>query len=136
MRIDSRLDNFLSWLTGSVLVATAMVLAIRSDEGKRQEALQPKQFLPTPAQEPLSLQVARATETGRGRRAQAPSEIPWVGWKDILVRTYREIQSDRLFALAAAVAFYSLLALFPSIGAGVSSYALFADPGTISKHLS
>src|SRR5262249_9631741 len=41
-----------------------------------------------------------------------------------------------VFALAAGVAFYSLLAVFPAIAAGVSCYALFADAGTISKHLS
>src|SRR4029077_7095452 len=52
------------------------------------------------------------------------------------VRTYREIQDDRLLALAAGVAFYSLVSLFPAIAAGVSSYALFANVGTISKHLS
>ena len=45
------------------------------------------------------------------------------------------IQDDRLLALAAGVAFYSLIALFPAIAAGVSSYALFADAATISKHL-
>ncbi|HEY6735104.1 MAG TPA: YihY/virulence factor BrkB family protein, partial [Roseiarcus sp.] len=78
----------------------------------------------------------RAVERGRGRRARAPSQIPWRGWKDVFVRTYREIQEDRLLALAAGVAFYSLVSLFPAIAAGVSSYALFANVGTISKHLS
>ena len=34
------------------------------------------------------------------------------------------------------MAFYSLVALFPAIAAGVSSYALFANAATISKHLS
>jgi membrane protein len=57
------------------------------------------------------------------------------GWTDIFVRTYWEIQSDRLLALAAGVVFYSLVALFPAIAAGVSSYALFADAATIGKHL-
>jgi membrane protein len=38
-------------------------------------------------------------------------------------------------ALAAGVVFYSLVALFPAIAAGVSSYALFADAATIGKHL-
>jgi membrane protein len=51
-------------------------------------------------------------------------------------RTYREIQDDRVLALAAGVAFYSLVSLFPAIAAGVSSYALFANVATISKHLS
>jgi membrane protein len=138
MKIAPRLDNLLSWLTASVLAATTVVLAIRFEEATREEALRakPTPAAPTPAQEPLGLQIARAKERGRGRRAKAPSQIPWRGWKDILVRTYQEIQNDRLLALAAGVAFYSLLALFPGIGAGVSSYALFSDAGTISKHLS
>jgi hypothetical protein len=89
----------------------------------------------TPAQEPPTLQQRRATERGRGRRAHVPQRIPWRGWKDILVRTYREILDDRLLALAAGVTFYSLIALFPAIAAGVSSYALFADVATIGKHL-
>jgi membrane protein len=91
---------------------------------------------PTPAQEPLTVQETRAAEKGRGRQARAPLQIPWRGWEDILVRTYHEIQQDRLLALAAGVVFYSLLALFPAIAAGVSVYALFADAATISKHLS
>jgi membrane protein len=90
----------------------------------------------TPAQEPMGLQEMRATERGRGRRARAPLQIPWRGWKDIALRTYQETQDDRLLALAAGVVFYSLVALFPAIAAGVSSYALFADAGIIGKHLS
>src|SRR4029078_9332609 len=85
---------------------------------------------------PLTLQQLRAIERGRGRRARAPSQIPWRGWKDVFVRTYREILDDRLLALAAGVAFYSLVSLFPAIAAGVSSYPLFANVATISKHLS
>ena len=62
--------------------------------------------------------------------------IPWRGWKDILIRTYHEIQDDRLLSLAAGVVFYSLVALFPAIAAGVSVYALFSDAAIIAGHLS
>jgi membrane protein len=82
------------------------------------------------------LQEVRAAERGRGRQARKPMQISGRGWTDIFVRTYWEIQSDRLLALAAGVVFYSLVALFPAIAAGVSSYALFADAATIGKHLS
>jgi membrane protein len=82
------------------------------------------------------LQERRASQRGRGRKARAPLQIPWRGWKDIFVRTYYEILDDRLLALAAGIAFYSLVALFPAIAAGVSVYALFANAATISKHLS
>jgi membrane protein len=72
---------------------------------------------------------------GRGRAAERPSDIPAVGWKDILWRVYEGIFEDRIFANAAAVAFYGLLALFPGIAALVSIYGLFADPATIQQHL-
>src|SRR4051794_15239400 len=71
----------------------------------------------------------------RGRDAVAPWQIPWQGWKDILVRTYRRFGQDRILAVAAGVVFYALLALFPAITALVSSYALFAKASTINDHL-
>ncbi len=85
--------------------------------------------------EPEDLQHARAREPGRGRSATAPWEIPWQGWKDILWRTYEEIGSDRLLAIAAGVVFFGLLALFPAVTALVSVYGLVADYSTIADHL-
>src|SRR3954471_23315481 len=74
-------------------------------------------------------------ERGRGREATSPHEIPAKGWKDILWRTYEEINKDRILAVAAGVTFYGLLAIFPAIAALVSIYGLFADPATIQEHL-
>jgi membrane protein len=79
-------------------------------------------------------EAARQAE-GRGPRAASPLQIPWQGWQDVFWNTWREIQDDRLMATAAGVVFYSLLALFPAVTAGVSVYALFADAGTIAGHL-
>jgi membrane protein len=59
----------------------------------------------------------------------------WPFWKAILFRVYEQINDDRVLALAAGVVFYALLALFPAITALVSSYALFANPGTIGDLL-
>ena len=134
--VPSRLENLISWFSASVLVTSGVIYAIKLQHDGRdaEPAYIPPH--PTPAQEPRSLQKLRATEPGRGRRAMAPEQIPWRGWKDILVRTYRKTQDNRLLALSAGIAFYSLLALFPAIAAAVSSYALFADAATIAKHLS
>ncbi len=77
-----------------------------------------------------------ADESRRGRQALAPWQIPWKGWKDILLRTYQQMNDNRLLAVAAGVVFYGLLALFPAITALVSSYALFAKGETINEHLS
>ena len=131
----SRLDNLISPLLASAVVAVGVVVALERLERRRPE---PARVLgrATPAQEPLALQEVRANERGRGRKAHAPTHIPWRGWRDIIVRTYTETLEDRLFALAAGVAFYSLVALFPAIAAGVSCYALFADASTIARHLS
>jgi membrane protein len=79
---------------------------------------------------------AHAGASGAGRAPRAASaECPPRRWKDILVRVYHKIGTDRVVALAAGVTFYSLLALFPAIAALVSLYGLFADPATIASHL-
>src|SRR4029077_19045563 len=49
-----------------------------------------------------------ALSSGRGRHAQSPTAIPSKGWKDILWRTYEQINEDRLLAVAAGVVFYGL----------------------------
>lgn len=72
---------------------------------------------------------------GRGRLSSNPLQIPSAGWKDILWRTYQQIDEDRLLATAAGVVFFGLLAVFPAITALVSSYGLFADASTIGANL-
>src|SRR5437763_1014885 len=42
-------------------------------------------------------------ETGRGRSAETPSEIPAPGWKDVLLRVYRGISQNRILLVAAGV---------------------------------
>jgi membrane protein len=73
---------------------------------------------------------------GRGREAGAPQEIPPKGWKDIAKRTLKEVKQDQVTLLGAGVAFYSLLALFPAVIAGVSIYGLVADPATVQDQIS
>jgi membrane protein len=86
--------------------------------------------------QPVSAQVRRAREQGRGRHALVPWQIPWAGWKDILWRVYASVNDNRLLAVAGGVAFYSLLAIFPAVAAFVSLYGLIADASTIDSHLS
>jgi membrane protein len=72
-------------------------------------------------------------ERGRGRRAATPSEIPAAGWKDILLRVWKNISEDRVMLVAAGVTFYCLLAIFPAIAALVAIYGFFSDPASISQ---
>jgi membrane protein len=53
--------------------------------------------------EPASADDAFAP--GRGRHAVSPRRIPAKGWKDILWRTYEQLNEDRLLAVAAGVVF-------------------------------
>jgi len=78
---------------------------------------------------------ARAGESGRGRDASAPQEVPAAGWKDILWRTWGEISNDRVTLIAAGVTYYLLLALFPALTAFVSLYGLFTEPATVQEHV-
>ena len=91
---------------------------------------------PQSAEEPHELELRRAQEHGRGRRSIHPLQIPWRGWYDILWRTYREMNSDRVLSVAGGVAFFILLAIFPAITALVSAYGLFFNGSTIANNLS
>src|SRR5262245_17090501 len=86
-------------------------------------------------QEPFVVQVNRAAEAGRGRGATNPIEISKLGWRDVLWRTYEQVQEDRILSIAAGVVFYGLLALFPAVTALVSLYGLFAQSSSIQDHL-
>jgi membrane protein len=74
-------------------------------------------------------------ERTRGRMATHPLEVPAPGWKDILLRIWKNIGKDRVIVVAAGVTFYMVLALFPAIAALVALYGLFADPTAITSHL-
>jgi len=72
----------------------------------------------------------------RGQRAKQPNHIPLRGWWDIAKRIIKQMSRDNLSLVAAGVAFYALLAIFPAIAALVSVYAYFASPNDISAYLS
>src|SRR5271163_1771939 len=57
------------------------------------------------------------------------------GWWAIATGTWRRIFADNLSALAAAAAFYALLAIFPTLTAVVSVYGLIADPTMVERQI-
>ena len=70
-----------------------------------------------------------------GGRAERPTEIPARGWIQVAKRGWKEAKADQVPLLAAGVAFYAFLAIFPALIAIVSIYGLFADPSTITNQL-
>ncbi|PCC13653.1 YihY/virulence factor BrkB family protein [Pseudoalteromonas sp. JB197] len=76
------------------------------------------------------------SDVKRGQDAQQPVNIPLLGWWDITKRIFTQMSRDNLSLVAAGVAFYALLAIFPALAALVSIYAYFASPTDIGAHLS
>jgi membrane protein len=70
-----------------------------------------------------------------GGKAGRPTEIPARGWLQVAKRGWKEAKADNVPLLAAGVAFYAFLAIFPALIALVSLYGLFADPSTIANQL-
>ena len=70
-----------------------------------------------------------------GGKAERPTEIPARGWIQVVKRGWREAKADQVPLLAAGVAFYAFMAIFPALIAIVSIYGLFADPSTIANQL-
>lgn len=70
-----------------------------------------------------------------GRDSRRPTEIPTGGWRDVAARVARQQGEDNLSIVAAGVAFYGLLAIFPALTAAVSLYALVADPAQVEQQL-
>jgi membrane protein len=68
----------------------------------------------------------------RGRSAGRPWDIPFKGWRDIAHRVWADLQQHNMSFVAAGVAFFVLLALFPALGAVVGIYGLVADPADVA----
>jgi len=74
----------------------------------------------------------RTPDRRRGREAERPSEIDRRGWWDVLVRVREEIGQDNASLIAAGLALYALLAVFPGLTAAVSLYGLLASPEQVA----
>jgi membrane protein len=77
----------------------------------------------------------QSDEHEHGRNAQKPEQIPPRGFKDITVRVGKQMNEDNLDIVAAGVAFYAFLALFPALAALISIYGLLFEPATVQSQL-
>jgi membrane protein len=57
------------------------------------------------------------------------------GWWAILKNFWAEIDRDHVSIMAAGIAFYALLSIFPGMSALISIYGLVADPAAIENQL-
>lgn len=67
--------------------------------------------------------------------ATSPWNMPFSGWKDVILRTGKEASKDNVGLVAAGVSFYGFLAMLPLLGAIVLSYGLLAGPDTVMRNM-
>ena len=127
-KISGERSDGRGWSAAAVLGLLAIAVAW--------ERIAPREREPVPSRQKRVTSSDRLdSENDRGRQAASPTEIPPKGWKDILLRVYANVSKHRVFALAAGMTYYSILAIFPAIAALVAIYGIFSDPTTIAKHL-
>jgi membrane protein len=86
---------------------------------------------------PVTLEQAPPADPrqNRGRSADHPGQIPAVGWKDILVRSWGEVSENNIFLVSGGVTYAVLLALFPGLAALVSIYGLLLNPAQVEAQV-
>lgn len=63
-----------------------------------------------------------------GADADSPREIPAAGWKQILLRAWKEAKADNVPIIAGGVAFFAFLAIFPAMIAAITLWGLVVTP--------
>ncbi len=76
-----------------------------------------------------------AGESVPGADAETPKEIPARGWLQIVRRAWKEANADMVPLLAAGVAFFAFLSIFPALIATVLLYGLVADPAQVTSQV-
>lgn len=75
----------------------------------------------------------RGGDRRRGLEADSPREVPARGWREVLGRVKEEVGRDNVSIVAAGVAFYMMLSLFPALVAAVAIYGIVADPAQVQS---
>lgn len=79
--------------------------------------------------------AATTGDAAPGRKASTPAQMTWAAWKQVLLRVWQGIANDHLSIIAAGVAFFGVLAIFPAIAALIAAYGFFADPHNVAQTL-
>jgi membrane protein len=135
-RPQKRSRRGIGWeVASALLVAGAALIEEGRRKGSRRRPAARSRREPSAGRGQWPHKPVRTNADDRGRQARSPAEIPRAGWKDILVRTWKEFGEDQVPMVAAGVTFYSILALFPGLAALIALYGLIADPADIPRHL-
>jgi membrane protein len=70
-----------------------------------------------------------------GAYAEAPQHIPPSGWRQVVVRGWKEFNADQMGLIAAGVAFKAFLSLVPALIAVILVYGLVVDPAQVERQV-
>jgi membrane protein len=79
--------------------------------------------------------TAQSDERERTQLAQKPHHLSRHGWLEVALILWDQVERNRLFLVAAGVAFYVMLSLIPAITALVWVFGWFSDPAVIVQHV-
>ncbi|KEO74859.1 YihY/virulence factor BrkB family protein [Anditalea andensis] len=71
----------------------------------------------------------------KGLHAKTPLHIPLSGWKEIFIRVKDKMDIKNIPVMAAGVAYYFFMSLFPALLAIVTLYTIVTDPLLVREHL-
>lgn len=64
-----------------------------------------------------------------------PTDLGWSGWKEVLRGVKQRSSEERVSLLAAGVAFFGLLSIFPALIALVAIYGIVSSPERVTEQL-
>ena len=70
-----------------------------------------------------------------GGQAETPIQIPPRGWWQVAKRALKASSAENMTILAAGVAFFAFLAVFPTLIAALTLYGLVADPVQVAQQM-
>jgi membrane protein len=111
------------WATA---IAVLAVLAIERYSRTRQQTAQPSDG---------RYRLEQNGRDGYARYTEGGSMDSPERRRNFVLVIFKRVSRDNLTLIAAGVAFYALLALFPALGVMVSLYGLIADPGKIAHQI-
>jgi membrane protein len=88
-----------------------------------------------PAPPAVQAEAERSAQEVPGGEADKPQDIPKEGWVQIAKRGWNEAKADNVPLMAAGVAFYGFLSIFPALIALVLLYGLVYDPSQVEQQI-
>lgn len=84
----------------------------------------------------LSTETAAERDAhNRGRLVTSPWQLPWRGWRDVLLRVKQEAANDNISLIAAGMAFYAMLSVAPALAVIISVYGLVVSPEELQAQM-